>query len=205
MDRRIRRSGGRSQPPERSQKQEVIGVLGTGRCVGTTHFAVLAAGYFSGVQRKSCAVLEWNRHGDFSRLEKLCKGIKSKDHGCRIMDARYYKDAGIETLLMCKTLGYQSVIVDYGAVSDGNLEEFLRCDRQFVLGSLTEWQLEEFCQFVENGKRKKRSWQALTVFGSDEARRNMERGLRLSVKRIPFSADAFVITGELISFFEELL
>lgn len=179
--------------------------MGTGRCVGTTHFAVLAAGYFSGVQRKSCAVLEWNRHGDFSRLGKLCGENQWNEGGCRILDAEYYKAAGIETLLLCKTLGYQSVIVDYGAVSDGNLEEFLRCDRQFVLGSLTEWQLEAFRQFVGNGKRKERSWQALAVFGSEEARKNMERKLRIPVRRIPFSADAFVITGELIRFFEELL
>ncbi|MEA4845753.1 MAG: hypothetical protein VB106_00805 [Clostridiaceae bacterium] len=119
--------------------QEIFGIIGTGRGVGVTHFTVMTAGYLGGVLRKRCAVLEWNSPGDFRNMRKLCAKEQSKAGCFQILESDYYERAGIDTLLLCKKSGYQAVIVDYGTVREGNLEEFLRCDRQFVLGSLSDW------------------------------------------------------------------
>lgn len=120
-----------------------------------THFTVMTAGYLGGVLRKRCAVLEWNSHGDFRNMRKLCAKEQSQAGCFHILEADYYERAGIDTLLLCKKSGYQAVIVDYGTVR-GNLEEFLRCDRQFVLGSLSEWQMETFLEFESKGKKKRK-------------------------------------------------
>lgn len=183
--------------------QEVIGIIGTGRGVGVTHFTVMTAGYLGGVLRKRCAVLEWNSHGDFRNMRKLCAMKKAKAEFFQILEAYYYERAGIDTLLLCKKSGYQAVLVDYGTVKEGNLEEFLRCDRQFVLGSLSEWQLEAFLEFEEKGKNAEKSWKTLVSFGSEEARKNAEKRLKIPIHRIPVSVDVFTVTGEIIGFYQQ--
>lgn len=183
--------------------QEVIGIIGTGRGVGVTHYTVMTAGYLGGVLGKRCAVLEWNSHGDFRNMRKLCAEEKAQAEFCRILEADYYERAGIDTLLLCKKSGYQAVIVDYGTVKEGNLEEFLRCDRQFVLGSFSEWQIEAFLEFEGKRKKAEKSWKTLVSFGSEEARRNAEKRLKIPIFRIPVSVDAFAVTGEIIGFYQQ--
>ncbi|HCD46544.1 MAG TPA: hypothetical protein DEQ64_23030 [Lachnoclostridium sp.] len=183
--------------------QETIGIIGTGRGVGVTHFTVMTAGYLGGVLRKRCAVLEWNSHGDFRNLRKLCAKEKAQAGCFKVLEADYYERAGIDTLLLCKKSGYQAVIVDYGTVKEGNLEEFLRCDRQFVLGSLSEWQLEAFLEFERKGKKAEKSWKTLVSFGSEEARRNGEKRLNIPIARIPVSVDVFAVTGDTIGFYQQ--
>lgn len=190
-------------PHKISEDQETIGIIGTGPGVGVTHLAVMTAGYLSGVMRKRCAVLEWNSHGDFLRMRKMCGKEKDLNGGCRILEADYYEGAGIDTLLLCKKSGYQAVIVDYGTVSPGSLREFLRCDRQFVLGSLSEWQMEAFLEFEGKKNKTEKSWETLVTFGSEEARKNMEKRLKIPVRRVPVSVDAFAITGEAICFYQQ--
>ncbi|WP_394524659.1 hypothetical protein [Lacrimispora sp. JR3] len=189
---------------KKAKNQEVIGVIGTGRCVGVTHFAVMTAGYLSGVLRKRCAVLEWNSHGDFAGMRKVCTEEKGKTGVFQVLEVDYYEQAGINTLLLCKKSRCQTVIVDYGTVREGNLEEFLRCDRQFLLGSLSEWQMEAFLEFEGKENKAEKSWETFVSFGSEEARKNMEKRLKRPVRRIPVSVDAFVITGEMLKFYQKL-
>ena len=184
-------------------RQETIGIIGTGRGVGGTHFTVMAAGYLGGVLRKRCAVLEWNGHGDFRNMRRLCTQEGPLSEFCRILETDYYERAGIDTLILCKKSGYQAVIVDYGTVKEGNLDEFLRCDRQFVLGSLSEWQMEAFLEFEGKWNQAERSWKTLVSFGSEEARRNAQKRLKIPIFRIPVSVDAFAVTEEIIGFCQQ--
>lgn len=190
--------------------------------------AILTAGYLSGVCQRSCAVLEWNAHGSFGCIRKACLG--DEDIGVirtgsgsgsgsgsrsgsgsgsrkyfRLFDVDYYQEAGPETLVLCKTLGYQEVIVDYGTVSEGNQEEFFRCDRPFLLAGLSEWQSGAFLEFVGRWRKAGVSWETLAAFGSEEARKNMEKGLRLRIRRVPVSVDAFAVTETILEFYQQIL
>lgn len=189
---------------KKQQDKETIGIIGAGRSVGVTHFAFMLAGYLSGVERKTCAVLEWNCHGDLNSMKLVCCKDKRTKGFFRVLETDCYESADINTLLLCKKSGYQTVIVDYGSVSEGNLEEFLRCDRQFVVGSLSEWQMRDFVEFERNRKQADKSWESLLSFGSEEARKNMEKKLRIPVRRIPLSVDPFIITSEIIGFCKQL-
>lgn len=202
MIRRIGKIWNLLRPGGKPPAQEIIGIIGMGRSVGVTHFAVMTAGYLTGVLHKRCAVLEWNNHGDFRNMRMICKKEAGQSEISRILDVDYYEQAGINTLLMCKKFGYDVVIVDYGSVTEENLKEFLRCDRQFALASFSEWQVGIFLEFERREKEAKGSWETLAAFGSEEARTNMEKRLGFSVRRIPFSPDAFAVTGEVMNFYQ---
>jgi hypothetical protein len=183
---------------------ELIGIIGTGRGTGVTHFSVMTAGYLTGVMRMRCAVLEWNHHESFSCMGAACFGVKKGENPFRVLETDYFAKAGIDTLLLCKKSGYQAVIVDYGTAKEGNLEEFFRCSRQLVIGSLSEWQIGEFLEFEKRGIKTEKSWNSLVSFGSEEARKSLEKRLKAPVRRIPFTIDPFSVTAETISFYEQL-
>ena len=136
-------------------------------------------------------------------MRKLCTKEQSQAGCFQLLEADYYERAGIDTLLLCKKSGYQAVIVDYGTVRDGNFEELLRCDRHFVLGRLTERQLEAYLRYERKGKKPQKSSKTLVSCRSEEARKNAEKRLNIPISRIPVSVDVFAVTGEIIGFYQQ--
>lgn len=150
--------------------------------------------------------MEWIPSGDLKQLQKACL---RKEGGLGIfclLSGTYLMTAGAEGLAVALGGGYEDILIDFGDGNEGNWAEFLRCDRQFLIGSLSEWQLERFREF-EMSRRPdgKKTWRTLAAFGSEETRREMNRRYRMEVERIPFSADAFAITNECRIFFDRLL
>lgn len=95
--------------------------------------------------------------------------------------------------------------MDYGAAAGGNQEEFFRCDRQFLLAGLSEWQTGVFLETAGAWKRAGTGWETLAVFGSEETRKNMEKELGLSIRRVPVSVDAFTVTESVMEFYQQIL
>lgn len=187
-------------------KTRLIGVAGIGHSVGCTHFAVMLANYLAGFRRQKTALLEWNNSGDFERLEKVCTGMVRENGSYRVLDADYYKNAGAKDLAFALQNGYEDILMDFGAVEENMDAEFLRCDKQFIVGSFSEWQQERFREFAaEQGRAGKKSWKYLAAFGSEETRKEFKRRYGIASERIPFSADAFSVTEESGKFFDWLM
>lgn len=186
-----------------------MGIIGACRSVGVTHLAVWTANYLTGARRERTAVLEWNCHGDFERMGKFCMGQYSREgkkQGLyRILEVDYYARAGMEELAACLNEGYQYIIVDYGEITGQNLLDCARCDLKVIVGSLSEWQAKMFSGAVTGKEKRDTSWRYAIAFGSEEARKRMERCFRIPVKRIPDSRDVFVVTRADMNFFTELL
>lgn len=187
---------------------EVFGIVGSGRGVGVTHFSIQLANYLTGVLGKRTAVLEWNDSGDFERIEKFfCKKsvLKRVLSAFKLLEVFYVKRAGQEELLECINQGFDSVVIDFGNDYYSVREEFLRCGRKVLLGSLCEWQAEAFIDLLVQEKNWEGRWTILTVFGSEEAAAELKKRMHISVGRIPESMDAFAVTGETMAFFDEFL
>lgn len=171
--------------------------------MGATHLTVWTANYLSGVRRERTAALEWNSHGDFGRMTRFCAGT-AKPYACRIMDVDYYGEAGAEVLAECLERDYRRIVVDYGESTAQSLAECARCDRKAVVGSLSEWRAEAFWQIAGTAGGRDASWLYVVSSGSEEARRALEKAARTAILRMPWSADAFAVTGADIGFLEQL-
>ena len=187
------------------KKTRLIGVGGTGPCVGCTHFSIMLLNDLAGFRRRKAALLEWNCSDDFEKLERVCTGRNRKEKPFRILDADFYKAAGAMELAAAFERNYDDILIDFGVLTDDRISEFLRCEKQFVIGSLSEWQEEAFRRFVREHGPGKKSWEYLAVFGSEESRKEFMRRPGVVVKRIPSSADAFSVTKECSVFFEKLI
>ncbi len=189
-----------------AKKVIVTGVAGAGISVGCTHFAIMLANYLAGYLRKKTAVLEFNDSGDFARLERVCTGSVSEEKAFKILEADYFKAADDGDLLSAVNAGYEEIVIDFGDYLSSDQTDFARCDRQFLIGSFSEWQQERFREsgmFKTSADNKSRKY--LAVFGSEETGKEFLRRYRIDAHRIPFSADAFAVTRECAEFFGELL
>lgn len=169
--------------------------------MGVTHFAVLLANYLAGIPGKKTAVLEWNSHGSLSGMEAVCMGRRTDKREYRVLDVLYVKNAGMEELVSCMNRRYQRIIIDFGDSFSENRTEFLRCDRKIVLLSFCEWQMERCLEFAaQTVSELRKGWEYYAVFGSEESRMEVRKKLGLPVQRVPFSADAFTVTREILKF-----
>jgi len=182
-----------------------LGLMGAGRGTGVTHLAVWAANYLTSVKREKTAVLEWNDHGDFMRIGSFCEKNLNAGVPYEILNVDYYPQAGAGELADCLNGDYQYIIMDYGEITKQRFLDCSRCDKKVIVGSLSEWQAEAFLEIIKEGQQRDKSWQHVLVFGSEETRKELEKRFRISVRRVPASMDAFVVTHIGIRFFTELL
>ncbi len=179
-----------------------MAICGAGRGLGVTHLAVWAANYLVGVRGERTAVLEWNSHQDFDRICRFCNGSSSNPlERFQILGVDYYAGAGAEQLSECLNGDYRRILIDYGENAGQRLLDCSRCDRKVLMGSLSEWQAEVFLEMLRDRKKRDGSWNYAIVFGSEEARRQIEKEFRISLWRIPASFDAFAITRADMDFF----
>ncbi len=187
-------------------KQRIIGAAGAGRSTGTTHFLVLAANYLcSGCGRKT-AILEWNNHGDFVRIGSVCTGLTAVESRYRILNVDFYPNSTSSVLADCLHMDYEEILIDFGTLKETVCEELLRCHRVFLTVSFTEWQDGAFWKpesweewSVRNG------WLCLAAFGSEESRLRWNKRRRPTVRRIPFSVDAFTVNEPVMEFMRTIL
>lgn len=187
-------------------ENRIIGIAGLGYGVGVTHLTVWMGNYLAGACRLKTAVLEWNRQGDLQKMEQECLGRQMGERPFTVLEVDYYAGADERVLTACINLNYQHIIIDFGGICVENKTEFFRCDRKFIVASLSEWQIEAFWKFMrEEGTAGKRSWTYLTAFGSEETRLEIIKRLKLPIERIPLSTDAFTVTREMMRWFEQQL
>ena len=187
------------------EKARLIGIGSTGHAVGCTHFSILLLNYLAGCRRRKTILLEWNRSDDFEKLEQVCTGTIHDGNRFRVLDADYCRLAGSLELAGAMKRNYDDILIDFSVLGDDRISEFLRCEKQFVIGSFSEWQEEAFRKFVREHGTGMKSWKYLAVFGSEETRREFKRRPGIVVERIPFSVDAFSITKDSSRFFEKLI
>lgn len=212
---------------------KVLGIIGAGRSTGVTHLSVWMANYLTGVRREQTAVLEWNRHRDFEKMERFYKGKCGQREGrflenclekiqmnagsgkeagkgkkgsyCRILNTDYYGNADAETMAQCLNGKYRRILVDYGEMTGESFCECTRCDRKILVGGFSDWQTEAFLEAVRMIPDHDESWQYAAVFGSERTRKEWEKVFRMSCMAIPSSVDAFMITADDMRFFKKLL
>lgn len=188
------------------EPSQIIGVIGSGRGVGVTHFSVLTSNYLCSGRGEKTAVLEWNHHGDMARLGNACTEAGRQETVYQIQEVDFYPEADELCLAECLRNRYQKIVIDFGAIQELKSAELLRCHKVFFILSFSEWQKGAFGETdtwqewaIKNG------WQCLAAFGSEESRIQWNKRRKPTVLRIPFSVDAFTVTKEQADWMKRLM
>ena len=187
------------------EETQIIGIVGSGRGVGVTHLCVLMANYLhSGCGRRT-AVLEWNGHGDFARFGAVCTEAGHLLDCYRIQGVDFYQRSSSRTLARCIQDCYEIIVIDFGSLQEQDDAELLRCHKVYLLVSFSEWQDGAFGNCAAWKERAVREgWQCLASFGSEESRLYWNKRHKPTVHRIPFSADAFTVTKEVMDWMKQI-
>lgn len=138
-------------------------------------------------------------------MKSICIKNADKKTPFRILAVDYYAAADAGEWMDSMKRDYKRVILDCGKADGNSLYDCARCDRTVVVGSLTEWQLTGFLEFLELAGKPYINWKYAAVFGSDESRKQLETRFCRRILKIPLSVDAFTISRADMDFFASLL
>lgn len=117
---------------------KVIGVVGTGRGVGVTHFCILLAEYLAIDRGSAVAVCECNTQGDLKSMQTQLMAEGGISFCFR--QVHYFPSVDRETLAeICRD--YHYLILDVGEQLSGKKEELGLCQRKILLAGESFWRL----------------------------------------------------------------
>ena len=128
---------------QNSGQCRVIGVIGAGRRTGVTHLCVLMANYLTGAGQRRTAVIEWNDHGDFRRMEKVCARRENvtgekEENVFKALGVTYFCRGNADTLAGCMNGPYDDIIIDFGEAAPAPRAEWLRCQVRMMVVSFSD-------------------------------------------------------------------
>lgn len=180
-----------------------VGVMGSARGVGTTHFSVMLANYYrNGCGLKTCLV-EFNGHKDYM---KICD-----EAGIEVKDIRQYSYKGIEfrvcqdakAVADCVTGEYEVVIIDMASEKEETLEELKRCDIRWLVGSTDMWRIGRFKKLISELENISIS---LAVFlGNQTKLRKLKKEYKVSVFEVPIEPNPFEVQSKTMYMLKEYL
>lgn len=189
-------------PPARQS----IGVVGSDRGVGVTHTAIAMAMYCRHVIGVKTALYEWNETDAFSDIESICKTKKLDNKSYRLHDIDIYKDGSLGDYLNVAQMDYEYIIIDFGKLSEDNRAHISRCQRCEYVVSLSEWKIDKSMELLLMPCERSIDRQDyLTVFGSEENAKKIKRRFRKDIIRVPYSADAFILSSDMYNVLKSIL
>ena len=178
-----------------------IGVWGTARGVGNTHFAIMLGNYYSNGCGKRTCVIEYNNHRDFLRIYKECQPDKG--------DMKRYSLGGID-FIMCDNPEaiaeymsgkYEVVIMDMTSEKHNALSEMKRCDLRIIIGSTSQWKVGALREMLEKIKNMDK---VLAVFtGDDKYSKKLAKEYGAGYFHIPTEYNPLAIKPKTLYVFSE--
>lgn len=99
--------------------------------------------------------------------------------------------------------GYDYLFLDAGTLDEDAFDEFLRCDRKLILGSLAPWKCwkyESFFQKFENTINLGEGFDYLVRTGTKEEIFRFSKAHHIKMQVVPFIKNPFSIEKELFPF-----
>lgn len=188
----------------------VIGLIGTHKGVGVTHFGIMLSNYLSKHKRLKTAYLEMNEEDDIKYLLYAYESNMDKPKEVKefnIFNTTYYKNVRDPEFIKILNERYEYFILDFGMDFNRNKNEFLRCDVKLVIGSTTEWKRDYLFRFIEN-KRELPSfpyWKYLIVFGQKKDLRIASSELHIKLNCVGYEPDPFLLSKETKELFQKII
>lgn len=195
---------------ERSQGKLVIGLIGTHTGAGVTHLGLMMAHYFSECQGQNTAYIECGSHNELGFLQQAFFDPAEDSYNretFRLRRITFYKNRSLQGIPEIVGDQYNCVILDLGTDMTKHKSEFLRCDKKVVVGSLAIWKQQSLEKFISNYGHIKNSEQWIYVFPFTTNRLLKEAVKKLDKKiyGIPYEPDPFLLSEEMIHFFQRIL
>lgn len=184
-------------------KRLVIGFMGTEQGLGTTHLSVSMASYIALTTRKKVLYVELAARGCICDMNP----DRESDEEFELDRVVYWPRKLIGDLNQAYSRGYDVIVIDFGERNDWYWNEFVRCDRRFMVGSLVPWRLKNTENFLRMHMHNSfdKSEILLVNGGNKIEKKIISRRYQILVKTIPYIPDPMRPESQWPEFFHELL
>ncbi|MGL5381756.1 hypothetical protein [Clostridium sp.] len=173
----------------------VIGVIGSESGVGVTHNALALANIL--VKEFKVAVLEVNSKS----LRFIHQALdESKRNQFSYKGVDYYYNLDIADFLIQYKPQYEFLIIDFGAFDECiGFEEFIRCDRQYIVGHAIDWKVHKLLNFHSKNKEfdKKNNWMYIVPFLEKEMLSDLKNDIKNPILSIGTISNPFIIDNSI--------
>lgn len=184
----------------------IIGVMGVGRGVGTTHLTIMMGNYLTNGLGKTVALLELNRNNTYSEIKRMkCSKISELCFEVNGMD--FYEDVSYEDIPKIMANNYNYVILDISSNYILGRNEFLRSHKKIVVGSLSRWKAQEYLNYFENMQLlcEIPSCKFLSLSKDCEVIKIIKNKYRSTIGQIPFELNPFHIESNHMEWIGKIL
>lgn len=184
-----------------------VGIIGSSEGTGVTHFAIMLAGFLAAKEKYKTALIELNHTGAFEALRQLYGKKKGPEGVFCLNGVDYYSGVDSKQMANIWSRGYDYLVLDMGHLWKENQYELLRCNLSCIVGSCTEWKLQQFSDCIERYNENSGSLPCmyLSAFGVPELRKELEKKSDVRIDVIPFELTPFVLQRKNLAFFERFL
>lgn len=151
------------------------------RGLGTTHIALTLANYLCSKVGMKTAYIEFNTT---NQISALCKTQGTQVFSYKGID--FFPRVSVTSLLEILNYDYQYFVIDMGVLNTYTIQEFLRCDKQFLVCSPGKWRQSQTKEKIE------------TLFKNERLQNHVTVILNLSKSKSTFSV--FSNMGRCVSF-----
>ncbi len=198
-----------------SEKHFIIGIAGTNHGIGVTHLCISFANFTASKCGFKTACLEMNDAETFRCLENgAANPQKRPADSCRryftVYGVDYYPSVQKDEIPELFNKGYHYYFLDFGVLNNFVRDEYLRCNKKFLIGSRAPWRADCFQKLFHQYPEIKTMefFYCMVQFGekTDIVKLSVMLSFPLRQFRlIPFIKNPFHIKKEQFSFLEELL
>lgn len=187
----------------RMLKEKVsIGIIGTGMGCGATHLAIALATYMqSGLGRRT-AIIELSGKNELKDMIQK-EGNKNQT----LVGVHYFTDLGVGKMPEIMNSKYEVFVLDLGSDYALAREEFLRCDRKIVTGSISPWKVSAYEHFLKKVMETENitSWEFLILFANMSDKKKIQKKYGVQMISIPWIENPFYLKKEDMMFLNKII
>lgn len=186
--------------------REVIGIMGIRHGVGVTYTALMLAFYMGEVLGKRTALLECNKHKDFSIIQEAYNWSKEENNTFSFHEITCYKELTLGQVAEVCGDQYDSIIIDFGIDIKACRNEFLRCTTKIIMTGSSEWDRIKLQLFVNETDilRGSSSWLYFIPHADVNTVSELSSIIKRKVYSVPRMADPTMPTRHSIKFFSHI-
>ncbi len=187
----------------RKLKEKIsIGIVGIGLGCGATHLTIALANYLQSGLGKKTAVIELSGRQDLKNM--MQKEGKGKQ---KLLNVQYFTDICVGKVPEIMNSGYEVFLLDLGGDYCAAREEFLRCDRKIVIGSISPWRAFAYEHFIENviASENYQMWEFLVLFANILDKKQIQKRYGMHMLSVPWIENPFYLKKEDMMFLQKII
>lgn len=124
-----------------------------------------------------------------------------------LLGVHYFTDIYVGKIPEIMNSGYEAVVLDLGVDYVAAREEFLRCDRKVVIGSISPWKISAYEHFFEDviALENYELWEFLVLFANLLDKKSIQKRYGVHTLSVPWIENPFCLNRKDMIFLQKII